>query len=403
MKYKYLFLFLIPLTLISSCKKDEINDLNDSFGTRNYLSIEDSNMAYCFQHLDIIAKGLSGLSNNVGFKDILHNMVELQFDGDYNVLFNDLVTECNANSIDVINIMKVYLNSNGIDSSLVTQSLQAFNNIEGNTYYIQIYIPNFEELSTFSFNSPVSIAYYGDESKLSYDGYYAYNEALGTSTEIDEPYSEGNEVWVVSLNENVDNDGELITPVDPNNRNYALREVPEPSSYGSNTVNMGIWDIKVKERKENWCGGKSDVAIRSGLTYHNGADAQSNPYLECLDACSTLRGELLKQFSKKEINDGDHFCLIYCNGRLIQNWENGDYYNEKVVYAFVIFERDVFPAKSVYGSTISIINTSFSFRSNNSEYFSTALTSMNGYNEFPYFNGYTVNNSGIEMEFTDYN
>ena len=137
---------------------------NNNKGVREFLSVDP--ITYCKNNLTIIAKGLSVMSNNQDFIDILHNNVDEQFDGDYNVLFNDLVTECNNNNIDLVYQMMLYLNSNSIDSSLLTTALAAFDDIERNTYYIQVYIPNFEDKDNFNSTSPVSLAYYGDEAKL---------------------------------------------------------------------------------------------------------------------------------------------------------------------------------------------------------------------------------------------
>jgi hypothetical protein len=392
---KYIFYLLLALVLISSCKKDELNELGSDIGTREYLAIDDTNMAYCFQHLDIVAKGLSGLSNNVGFKDILHNMIELQFDGDYNVLFNDLVDECNANSIDIINLMKVYLNSNQIDSSLLTQSLQAFNSIDGHTYYIQVYIPNIEDLSSFSSNTPISFAYYGDETKLTYDGFYAYNDELTTSTDIDEPYSEENEVWIISLNENVDDDGELITPIDPITGN-PIPEVliPIPPN-NSSTVDAEIEKMTIFAHKERWPAGKSDVATRVMISYHDGVDNNYNPYFEYILGSNSYRGDLIKGFKRKWVKNSTEKTV---NFQFANDWESGDYLSDRVELIMVVFERDVFPAskKKTPDFPLGSANHAIYFRSANTMYFAARLCSMDGYNQF-YFDGKSFTTSEIKF------
>lgn len=376
------------------CTKEEDRIENTNIiEYEEFMGIDDP-FAYCKSHLEVISKGLSVMSNNQPFIDMLHDMVADKFDGDYNVLFNDLIDECNLNNINLVDQMKLYLNSNSIDSSLLTTALSAFENIDGNTYYIQVYIPNFEEIASFGSNTPVSLGYYSDETKLSYIGYYSLNDNLNSVPDVDEGYTELSEVWVVSLNENVDNDGDLITPLDPSTGN-PIPEVliPIPPS-GASSIDAEIYEMTVKEHKENWAAGKSDVAIRGFLTYHNGVDESGSPYYEYILSESSYRGTLIKQFKRDWVNNE---VTQTVNFQIANEWEDEFYFINRVKLIITIFERDVWPAglKQIPDVPMGGANLGMLYRSSNDLYYVAVLCSMSSENN--YYNGMIINCDGINF------
>lgn len=138
-------------------------------GSKMIMSMDDP-YAYAQENLEYIAKGLPSVMNNSVFRSILSSEIGKCFDGDYNVLFNRLIEACDSANIDLLNIMKIYLHANGEDSSLF-DPVGAFQGIEGNNYFPQVYIPNFSDNNWDNEESPVAITFNGDESFDVFEGY----------------------------------------------------------------------------------------------------------------------------------------------------------------------------------------------------------------------------------------
>lgn len=393
-----LLLFGLLGFILFSCEKESANDkdtINDSKNLLTKTSI-DNPFEYAESNLNFIAKGLTGLVNNQSFKNILYDKIEEQFDGDYNVLFKDLVTECVNNNIDVIHQMKIYLQYIGEDSCRLDTALHAFDNIDGHHYYIQIFIPSFEDRENFTANSPVCISYNGNEEFTTFSGYSIdENERLTIINSIDEDYSETNEVWVVSLNENVDDNGIPITPL--NSSKKGDFEVESPSSpINGSTVNMKIDKMTVKDHKEAWTAGKSDVALRAFITYGDGMDDDYNKYQQFVVGRTSDRGELLMQFKRKWIKDQTEKEL---NIKIANQWENGDYIKDRIIYGWAVFERDVWPTTVKLLPNDIVLGAQFfgiPYRSSDICYAYGYFTSMPGFDNY-YFDGYLVDLSAIKF------
>jgi hypothetical protein len=129
------------------------------------------------------------------FRDLVYTGVGRRFDGDDNVLLSDVVRE--AEQTQIVNT-----------SSPAWQALKAkiaqFQNLNGQSYDPQIYIPNFQDGAVRD-PDVTMVALETDLRRTQLPAYQldANGNPRLTAAPIDESYAEAHEVWVVSVHENV--------------------------------------------------------------------------------------------------------------------------------------------------------------------------------------------------------
>jgi len=293
MKNFNIIALLLSFMIMTGCAKD------DTSGLKNVMSIDDP-FGYAQFHLELIAKGLPAVMSNSVFRSILDDEVGKCFDGDYNVLFIRLVEACDSANINLINEMKLYLHANGQDTSLF-DPVGAFNGIEGRNYYPQIYIPCFTDNNWDNEEMPVAMAFNGDESLVDFEGYTIgsgnHYEVVGG---IDEDFSYNRQVWVISLNECVDDNGIPIDFCDEEGNVLFLGGDETDVCGGTQVTDAQINKITIKERFEHWAGGRSDIAIRSYALYKDGDMDHFHPGLGFFrnSLNQNYRGRLIKRVKK---------------------------------------------------------------------------------------------------------
>lgn len=199
-------------------------------------------------------------------------------------------------------------------------------------------------------------------------------------------FASGHEVWIVSLNESVNNRGELNLDQGEGNGSF----------YGSRTmgyVNCRINKMIVKEHKESWIGGKSEVAIRAFLWTWNGATNGGNQFQQIdyysQNSTDDLRGKVIREFKRGEVSDRTEKTVNY---NLQNNWEANNYYINPICFGYAIFERDNWPvAVKTAAMTIptSPVNTPrfMQFRSSDGQYSAGTVYNM------PFTMGYGYNSA----------
>ena len=209
------------------------------------------------------------------------------------------------------------------------EALAAFRNIDGNNYYPQIFIPDYEDYYQKE-GDPVVVIYVTDkpsrDGSYSYIGYKYENGGLVEYQMIDEQVLQQERVWVISINENVDNIGELPT-----------------SSYGGQMVNNGragrIDRLAVYDAKESWAGGASELRIRGVLESWNGLDSDGQVGgRPTVVSTSRPTGMSIKNIGRNEI--GSEIEIDYPLHFLE---EDSKFLEDEVQLAFVLFEADVWP------------------------------------------------------------
>lgn len=157
---------------------------------------------YVGDNLSIIQKAFLPLTKSPEFRELLYSEVAQQFDGDENVLLQELFKR-NSNLVSELMQSRFLNNSNDI-----SKSLDAFVNIgmgrDRFTLYPQIYIHNFFNFKNkgFATPNPAIVVFSGDESMTTFEGLRLTLNGDMEKISVDENFASQNEVWVISLNEN---------------------------------------------------------------------------------------------------------------------------------------------------------------------------------------------------------
>jgi hypothetical protein len=218
-RYNYLYIGIVTsiiLFSINSCSSDEKINLSVSNENKDEEGINDN--------LTNIAEGISSLCQDHEFNNYVYSEIEKKFDGDYNVLFSKI-----DNSF----------NKGGMLSSKYNETSMFFDLIKK---YPQIYIPFYEELKDRKIlgkRSPIFLIYTDENETGKYIGYEISKagKLSQLSFLIDEEFAENNEVWVVSVNERVDEKG-LIKISNNSIEDIPLLSIPNSKSYPNNTIDV---------------------------------------------------------------------------------------------------------------------------------------------------------------------
>lgn len=383
---KILILALLCLSSILSCKKTD-----KSFEERAVPITRQSaqkQIEFGNKQLKQIAEGIAVLAKDKDFVSFVQTEAKKKFDGEYEVLIQDL--QKNGTWRQKMNV------------PIITTALNAFKNIDGANYYPQIYIPKFQHeedikgdnnyTSTNAIGLPeIVYIYYSGDSEVdsatneneSYAGYI-----LDSSTNllvywgmVNEEYANENEVWIISINESVGNGGNFCPPELINGANqycpeslggccggggtgggggggtppcsgpdcdlamFAPTTEPFPE-LGHTKVNFKIAYMVCKDGKESWLAGASEVAIRAVLHCHNDRELGSpSPARQLnytsLNTANYYIGNMIHKFKRREIRRATIVDVDYA---LQRDWQNSNQLQDPVYFDYVIFERDGWPA-----------------------------------------------------------
>jgi hypothetical protein len=237
-----MLLFFAGTLLFIACNKTN-NNLATTVSEKKIRSI-DYEKKYDLI-IQTIAYGLLELSNNSNFKSILNAEIQLQFDGDDNVLMKKLSNKCTESGIDLALEMRNSLINNN-KQELIENISEAINGFDyfDTKLYGQVFIP-FIENKNLS-NIPKLAMNFIDEDVM--QG-LQYNESGTSQISINEKDAQNSLIWVISINETVDVNGELYNG--PSNVNKKIR---------GNDRMFRINKINVSDKKEGWGNGRADIA-----------------------------------------------------------------------------------------------------------------------------------------------
>lgn len=396
---------------------------------------------YAEKNLEAIGTEIAKLVQNKDFRTYVHNEVKKKFDEEYEVLIQDL--------------FKNTIWRNKVEYAKIDLHLNQFKNLGGANYYPQIYIPKFQEIEDkgnaknnanlggdLTADSIVYIYYAGDSEvdsatneNESYAGYVM--NSIGQMVYwgmVNEEYANNNEVWIISLNESVGNEGNFCPPALINGVNtycpdnlggcctgggggenppptgcngapdcdpVEMAKPPHPDMGTHFPVNCKIENMIVKERKESWLAGASEIAIRASLNCHNNLElgrpasiAVSTQYRS--DQHTSFIGNLIKKFKRKEVRNQS---VKNVNFSLQTNWPTQYYQSDPIWFDYVIFERDLFPAKinrspwGVQSGRVDLLNLPYSgVPSVNWDLFYRSGGVRNGWNYYYNKSSFTSNN-----------
>lgn len=260
---------------VSSCKKENETALEVVTSKENEFS-------------EYLLKEIAKASVNDIFRNQVYKMVNYRFDGDDNVLCKELQ---NANR---------EIQDLGFD---ITTALNYFQN-EGR--YPQIYIPFFEEnekaigVENVTFVNAIGV----DESQQALQGYYWDGESLvPTDFMVDEEYAESHEVWVLSINERVDEHGNLLFD------QWKSDEYTEDDGGGDRAKRSGVkheFITKIKctnlNQIESWFYGAPELRC------------------DCVSANAYVHSTQLFYPEKRSDINNKYWCVNCGNGRDMFSW-----------------------------------------------------------------------------------
>lgn len=410
---------------------------------RNELEIEKADIgsktqaeqyAYLTKHLDILRNGFLGVSRDEKFKANLYREINAKFDGDFNVLVKKITK-------DMPDIFDKAAHSPYIKDAAFEASLAAFTNIvdsaETINLYPQIFIPFFQELketNKLSKGNPTLVSFSGDDSANSWMGVRLSSAGRIEQVTVDDNYMVNNEVWVLSINESVREDGELkkseqIAIEEVKIRERSNADIVYPSCIATNMCDPASenWEhgkiskVKVICPKEQGISGLSEVTVHGYASFTN----HRNPFNGgAVHVPDWIDDPDRRQVGKFGING----CATI-DFNLFPEWriagaEPPNYYLVRGnLFFFNIFEYDAWPApkraahanitevvQSTEGGT-QVITTSLSweFRSTDTSYVVDVMNSKpeEACNDIVCIRRhpcqYRVNNSCMEMQFSTSN
>ena len=278
---------------------------------KTFVSME-SAVSYAFDNLFPIAEELMLRAEDENFENKVYAMAGERFDGETNVLVKNILGQ-------------------EAETKHWKTQLASFQNIQGNNYFPQIYIPDYADYQTKR-GAPVIIFYLTDQigpEGYEYTAYHIQDGKLEPFGSVDEERLQGLKVWVLSINENVDNNGRM----------YDMRS--NTTTVSTSGKSGRIDKMAIYDPKESWAGGASEVRVRAYIETMNGLDADGRASdIRVAHSANSPAGVPVRSFTREEINGKQMVELKYV---LHEGWDVQDFEKDGVQLSYVIFEADVWP------------------------------------------------------------
>lgn len=399
---------LIALTIIiASCQKEISSSKIEIEKTITKQPIEQQ-YAYVRDNFKKIMNELAPLFRDPLFIDYIYLEAAKKLDGENKVLIKTIVENPEY--------------KNRINYDRIQFALNAFKGLDGVDYYPKMYFPFFDSWqsnrnnrsSEAPYAEGTEIVFYdGDESVTTVPIYiftYSADELVLTDRFADEEYAETHPLVIIAIDEDQD-EGEIFNPENPG-------EIEQTTVL----KNFRIQNLTIKDGKESWLGGKSEVRIKSLSTtwshIENGNTSGNFVTIPNLHYVNNYQGHLIKNVPRGEVG----YPIYNINYPMEINWDVSNYFQDAIVYTYVIFEYDPWPSgiKVIASQIHSAPNPNYQqdyiiFRSHNSPYGFLPGTSWqnqaiygnvsgspsNNY-QYLYYDGYHVNTNDIEFNTVDY-
>jgi len=285
---------------------------------KTFVSLE-SAYEYGLEHMMPLAKELLMRAQSDEFENRVYAMAGKRFDGETNALVRDILgKDAGKRQWQTI--------------------LNRFRNVNGNNYYPQVFIPDYYDYQT-KVGEPIVVFYLSDQAGPNgyvYTGYHLEDGELKPFGPVDEERLQSLRIWVMSINENVDNEGRVIDP--------GMNMVKTPGSgRGGRIDKMAVFDPK-----ESWAGGASEIRVRAFLESWDGvSDDGRGEHFETIRSGTSPYGVPVRNFSREEIRGGEVVEIDY---PLHEGWEATEFMKDGVQLVYVIFEADTWPNSVVEAS-----------------------------------------------------
>lgn len=357
--FRNILLFLIVFTL--GCSKEDIQIES----TTDQAIFEQGSQQEYDAMLNTLALGLLEPSRDKQFRSRVLERAKKQFDGDDNVLLKTLSAEMGENLDEILlsslskhkDYLAQFQNTNLYNFGNFTTLAKIDEVIEGfglptQRCYTQIYIPFIDQVDLSEL--PTIVVANKDGGDCVYLG---YEPIVGTeeyqTVQVDEAYAKKRVTWVVSVNETVDNQGELPSSSEMSGQTLDTRSsAPE--------LFVRISQVRVTSKKECWACGKAEVRVCYSII-----DTPTSPYAQ--NCSNTIwkygtSGYQIAHLSQSDLHE-------WQNGVLgIASVSNGTTYrlDPNETYVFTVFEYD--SGGSLKELIFNPCYHSYYFRSDDSEY-----------------------------------
>ncbi len=261
-------------------------------------------LAYTYHHLDVLGKAVMSYANDERFREVLYREVEKKPFGESTVLLPTLFQESMKNGVSMLEKENKFVSAADLE-----KAQKAFYDVDSMVYYPQVYIPYYEERkqtgaasrkSAAKANNPPVVVIYAEDDidKKEYPA-YTLNEKdslVEAGFMVDEAYVKENEVWVISMSEDVEMKTNMVpiecsdnpylpgcpTPRPPSPPKPPKPPVPGPArycTYDGNTsyalnapygISVHVSQLKLKNDRDGFLGGKSEIKISMTSIWESG-------------------------------------------------------------------------------------------------------------------------------------
>lgn len=227
--------------------------------------------------------------------------------------------------------------------SMAKTVMSAFEGIAGKNYYPQVFIPFYDDLKqTGKIGKSKPVLVIGVADVPVYPGYYLNekDELVDTGFPVDEDYAKQHEVWVISINERVDSEGNVQDAFKRTNTSGKIQGVSFPNAR---------WNtMKITSHKESWALGASEINCKRWLSFYRWDQYSTAQHAKGLTAEDTPidgDGRHIRDFSRNQIKNQSTVTIDWV---YVPDWPNqtgnidGTIYHTNYLY-YVIFEYDPWP------------------------------------------------------------
>lgn len=158
------------------------------------LPVSDQNDMILRSKLNELVAPLLRTTTGTSFQNLVRDIAGQQFDGDSNALMTSVISQAETAGI---------VNPSDPDWIAFKNGVDGFANVNGHNYLPQIFIPNYED--GLILHDPIQMAVAGGTGQSELPAYTLSGGQVVPSTPVDETYAETNEVWVLSVNDELGN------------------------------------------------------------------------------------------------------------------------------------------------------------------------------------------------------
>lgn len=308
--------------------KTKANDLmqNDTPNSTQQREASDEDL---YAIINSVALGMLNVATNTEYRAAITSLAQEQFDGDDNVLLKTIKSDAVASLPTLLlqgidTYQPLITNNEAVPYPILDDAESIALGIDGYSYtnpertlYLQVYIPFIDEVDLTSM--PVIALLTEDDENLK--GYELDAEGHVNVIDLTEEIAKNRLVWVVSINEVVNDEGEVMNLV----VNTEL-----PNSNRTTAVKKSIWlhEINISNKKEGWGAGRADISW------------VARKLLECGTSAGNVTAQIpMAKISNSQLNTWVSQIGFWGSNDLTQN-NGGGNLDEEEFLCLLAFEKD---------------------------------------------------------------